>query len=56
MFGFIGMWEGILVLVIILVIFGAGKLPQVGKAMGEGIKNFRSASLDKEDKPKDDGQ
>ena len=56
MFGFIGMWEGILVLVIILVIFGAGKLPQVGKAMGEGIKNFRSSSQDKEDKLKDDGQ
>lgn len=32
-----------LILVIILIIFGAGKLPQVGKSMGEAIKEFRKA-------------
>ncbi len=43
MFG-IGPWELILILVIALVIFGPGKLPEVGKAMGKGLKEFRKAS------------
>ncbi len=40
----IGIPELILVLVIILVIFGAGKLPQIGGAIGKGISEFRKAS------------
>lgn len=43
MFGFIGVPEGILIIGIILIVFGAGKLPQVGKALGDGIKNFKRA-------------
>ncbi|KJR98871.1 MAG: preprotein translocase subunit TatA [Peptococcaceae bacterium BRH_c4a] len=43
MFG-IGPWELILILVIALVIFGPGKLPDVGKALGNGLKEFRKAS------------
>lgn len=43
MFG-IGPWELVLILVIALVIFGPGKLPEVGKAMGRGLKEFRKAS------------
>lgn len=35
--------ELIILLVIILVVFGAGKLPEVGTALGKGIKEFRSA-------------
>ncbi len=35
--------ELIILLVIILVVFGAGKLPEVGSALGRGIKEFRSA-------------
>ena len=38
-----GPLEIILVLVIILIIFGVGKLPQVGSAMGRGIREFRKA-------------
>ena len=39
-----------LVLVLVLVIFGAGKLPQVGNALGKGIREFRKAkSFDAED-------
>lgn len=33
----------LILLVIVLVIFGAGKLPEVGAALGKGIKNFKSA-------------
>lgn len=43
MFG-IGPWELILILVIALVVFGPGKLPDVGKALGNGLKEFRKAS------------
>jgi sec-independent protein translocase protein TatA len=43
MFG-IGMSELIIILVIVLIIFGAGKLPEIGGAIGKGIKNFKKAS------------
>jgi sec-independent protein translocase protein TatA len=49
MFG-IGMPELIIILVIILIIFGAGKLPEIGAGMGKAIKNFKSATSGKEDK------
>lgn len=37
----IGPWEIALILVIILMIFGVGKLPQVGSAVGKGLRAFR---------------
>ena len=37
----IGPWEIALVLVIILIVFGVGKLPQVGGAIGKGMRAFR---------------
>jgi sec-independent protein translocase protein TatA len=43
MFG-IGMPELIVILVIVLVIFGAGKIPQIGEGIGKGIRNFRKAT------------
>lgn len=39
----IGFSELILILVIILVVFGPGKLPEIGKALGGGIREFRDA-------------
>lgn len=45
MFG-IGMPELIIILVIILVIFGAGKLPEIGRGIGEAIRNFRKSSTE----------
>ncbi len=42
--GGIGMPELLVVLVIVLVIFGAGKLPEIGKGLGRGIRNFRKAT------------
>jgi sec-independent protein translocase protein TatA len=48
MFGF-GMPEMIIILVIVLVVFGAGKLPEIGSAMGKSIRNFKRATDDKDE-------
>ncbi len=55
MIGGIGMPELIIILVIILIIFGAGKLPEIGAGLGKGIKNFKKATKDVtlEDKEED---
>jgi len=45
MFG-MGMQELLIILVIILIIFGAGKLPEIGSALGKGIKNFKKTMND----------
>jgi sec-independent protein translocase protein TatA len=47
--GGIGMPELLIVLVIILIIFGAGKLPEIGKGLGKGIRNFRNATSGKDE-------
>ena len=40
MFGF-GHWEILIILVIALIIFGAGKLPEIGSGIGNAIRNFK---------------
>ncbi len=50
----IGPWEIALILVIIMIVFGVGKLPQVGGAIGKGMRAFRKgqAGEDEEEEPK----
>lgn len=42
MFG-LGIGELLVILVIVMIIFGAGKLPEIGEGLGRGIRNFRKA-------------
>jgi sec-independent protein translocase protein TatA len=54
MFGF-GMPELIIILIIVLVVFGAGRLPEIGAALGKSIRNFKKATDGKDEieiKPK----
>ncbi|MCP4658000.1 MAG: twin-arginine translocase TatA/TatE family subunit [bacterium] len=39
--GSLGIWEIGLILLIVVVLFGASRLPQLGRALGEGITNFK---------------
>lgn len=48
MFG-LGTTELIIILVLVLIIFGAGKLPQVGGALGKGLRNFKDGIKEGED-------
>ena len=42
----LGPFELIIILVIIVIVFGVGKLPQIGGALGQGIREFRHANKD----------
>ena len=44
--GSLGWQELVIVLVIVVIIFGAGKLPEIGGALGKGIKEFKSNAND----------
>ena len=44
MFGRIGIPELLIILVIILVLFGASRLPEIGRGIGKGIRNFKEAN------------
>ena len=43
MFGSLGIWEILLIILIAAILFGGKKLPQLGKSLGEGIMNFKGA-------------
>jgi sec-independent protein translocase protein TatA len=50
LFGPIGLPEMLIILAIVILIFGANRLPELGKGIGAGIKNFKSSMNDKDDK------
>jgi sec-independent protein translocase protein TatA len=53
MFGF-GHWELLIILIIALIIFGAGKLPEIGSGIGNAIKSFKKGVADIESENKVD--
>lgn len=48
MFG-LGTQELLIILVLVMIIFGAGKLPQVGSALGKGLRNFKKGVSEADD-------
>jgi len=52
MFRSFGPWELILVLAIVLIVFGVGRLPQVGGALGKAIREFRKAAKGEDEEEK----
>lgn len=45
-FGNLGIWEVMLILVVLLLVFGARRLPEIGSALGKGIREFKSSVRD----------
>jgi sec-independent protein translocase protein TatA len=43
MFGHLGVPELLIILLIVIIIFGATRLPQLGKGLGQGLKNFKDS-------------
>jgi sec-independent protein translocase protein TatA len=52
LFGTLGPQELLIILLIVIIIFGGRKLPELGKSLGEGIRNFKG-SMSSKDKDKD---
>lgn len=53
MFGRLGLPELLVILFLALIIFGPGKLPEVGRAFGRTIGEFKKAARESKDEPKD---
>ncbi|MEE2709037.1 MAG: twin-arginine translocase TatA/TatE family subunit [Gemmatimonadota bacterium] len=51
MVGGFGIWELIIILVIVMVLFGAKRLPELAKGLGQGITEFKKAQKSTEDEP-----
>lgn len=47
--GSIGPWQVIIILAVLVLLFGAKKLPQIGKGMGEALRNFKKSVNDVDD-------
>ncbi len=55
MFG-LGWAEILIILIILLLVFGASRIPQLGESLGKGIKNFQKAVKGNSNKSEDDKQ
>ncbi|MFO8191417.1 MAG: twin-arginine translocase TatA/TatE family subunit [Bacillota bacterium] len=49
LFGKIGIWEILLILIVALIIFGPAKLPELGKSIGNGLREFKKATRELKD-------
>ena len=49
----LGMTELLIILAIVVLIFGVNKIPQLGKGLGEGIRNFKSSLREGQQEPQD---
>ncbi|MBR1425858.1 MAG: twin-arginine translocase TatA/TatE family subunit [Paludibacteraceae bacterium] len=50
----LGTWEIILIVLVILLIFGGKKIPELMRGLGKGVRSFKDGLNDKEDEPKED--
>ena len=48
--GILGGWEIVLILAVVIILFGAKKLPELAKGLGQGIREFKRTSRDVNDK------
>ena len=51
--GRLGIPELVIILVIVILIFGANRLPEIGRGIGKGIRNFKDANKNDKDDPND---
>ena len=51
-----GIWELLIVLGIILLVFGARRLPEIGSSLGRGIRTFKTAVTGEDEKGEQEGQ
>jgi sec-independent protein translocase protein TatA len=52
--GWIGPWEIAILLVVVLLVFGPKRLPEMGKSLGRGMREFKSSITGKDDEPRDE--
>ena len=45
----LGVWEIVLILALVVLIFGAKRIPQIGRGLGEGIRNFKGSIKEPDD-------
>jgi len=55
-FGKVGVWELLIILLIVVAVFGAGKIASLGGALGKGVSDFRKAMGSNEEETEDDSE
>lgn len=54
--GWLGPWEIVIVVVILLVIFGPKRLPEMGRGLGKGMREFRDSVTGRDERKRDEAQ